>query len=139
MNDNHPTGLHLVTTSEHPPVNATETAGACAQTQRWITQGQDLAFVTVKASLFLASTWLMAFGLPLLFFLALAGGNLDQLFWQVDNLASRWIAADAVRKEAFSQLIQIALIGSATAILIWRMPRFLADLNPASVGSEQEK
>jgi len=44
-----------------------------------------------------------------------------------------------VRKEAFSQLIQIALIGIATLILIWRMPRFLADLNPAPSGSEQEK
>ncbi|MCB2062242.1 MAG: hypothetical protein KDE25_02065 [Novosphingobium sp.] len=139
MNDNQPTGLHLVTTSEHPPVNATETAGACTQTQRWIAQGQEVAFVTVKASMFLASTWLMAFGLPLLFFLALSGGDLDQLFWQVDNLASRWIAADMSRKDAFSQLIQIALIGSATLILIWRMPRFLADLNPAPSGSEQEK
>jgi len=138
MNDNHTAGLHLVASNEHAGETCAST-DAQTLTQRWITQGQDLAFVTVKAALFLASTWLMAFGLPLLFFLALAGGNLDQLFWQVDNLASRWIAADAIRKDAFSQLIQIALIGSATLILIWRMPRFLADLNPAASGSEQEQ
>ena len=138
MNDNPNPGLHLVASNEH----AGETpASAATQTQapRWIARGQDLAFVTVKASLFLASTWLMAFGLPLLFFLALSGGDLDQLFWQVYNLASRWIEADAVRKEAFSQLIQIALIGIATLILIWRMPRFLAELDSAPTGSEQEK
>tara|TARA_A100001391_G_scaffold188617_1_gene159309 strand:+ start:4953 stop:5369 length:417 start_codon:yes stop_codon:yes gene_type:complete len=138
MNDNHPTGLHLVTTSEQADGTCAST-DAQTQTPRWFTHGQDLAFLALKAALFLASTWLMAFGLPLLFFLALSGGDLDQLFWQVDNLASRWIEADAVRKDAFSQLIQIALIGSATLILIWRMPRFLADLNPAPSGSEQEK
>ena len=138
MNDNRNPGWHLVTTSEQSDGTCAST-DAQTQAPRWITQGQELAFVTVKAALFLASTWLMAFGLPLLFFLALSGGDLDQLFWQVDNLASRWIAADMSRKDAFSQLIQIALIGSATLILIWRMPRFLADLNPAPVGSEQKK
>ncbi len=130
MNDDHPTNLHLVASNEHAGGTPTS-SDAQTQTSRWITQGQELAFLALKASLFLTSTWLMAFGLPLLFFLALSGGNLDQLFWQVDNLASRWIEADAVRKDAFSQLIQIALIGSATLILIWRMPRFLADVSAA--------
>jgi hypothetical protein len=138
MNDNPNPGLHLVASNEHAG-DTPACTGAQTQAPRWITQGQELAFVTVKAALFLASTWLMAFGLPLLSFLALSGGDLDQLFWQVDNLASRWIAADAVRKEAFSQLIQIALVGPATLILIWRMPRFLADLDPVASGSEQDR
>ncbi|MCB2061476.1 MAG: hypothetical protein KDE21_13260, partial [Novosphingobium sp.] len=84
--------------------------------------------LTLKAALFLASTWLMAFGLPLLFFLALSDGDLDQLFWQVDNLAARWIAADEARKLAFSQTIQIVLISSTTLIAMWRLPAFLADV-----------
>ena len=138
MNDNPNPGLHLVASNEHACETPTCT-DAQVQAPHWIARGQDFAFLTVKAALFLASTWLMAFGLPLLFFLALSGGDLDQLFWQVDNLASRWIEADAVRKEAFSQLIQIALIGIATLILIWRTPRFLADLDSAASGSEQEK
>jgi len=139
MNDNHPPGLHLVASNPQVPVDACDCAGEESQLGRWIMLGQDLAYVTLKASGFLASSWLMAFGLPLLFFLALSGGDLDQLFWQVDNLAARWIAADAERRQAFSQLIEIVLIGSATLMLVWRLPRFLADMDPAPMQSEQEK
>ena len=63
-----------------------------------------------------------------LFFLAISGGNLDVLFWQVDNLAARWIAADEARKLAFSQTIQVVLISSTTLIAMWRLPAFLADV-----------
>lgn len=139
MNDNHPPGLHLVASNAQTPVDAPDGADEATQLRRWAQLGQNLAYVTLKASALLASSWLMAFGLPLLFFLALSGGDLDQLFWQVDNLAARWIAADATRRQAFSQLIEIVLIGSATLMLVWRLPRFLADIDPAPTPSEQEK
>jgi len=100
---------------------------------RWRRQGAEIAYLSLKACGFLGTCWLMAFGLPLLFFLAISGGNLDVLFWQVDNLAARWIAADAARKLAFSQTIQVVLISSTTLIAMWRLPAFLADVtgNPA--------
>ncbi|HPG05048.1 MAG: hypothetical protein H6921_14360 [Sphingomonas sp.] len=93
---------------------------------RWRRHGGEIAYLSLKACGFLGTCWLMAFGLPLLFFLAISGGNLDVLFWQVNNLASRWIAADAARKLAFSQTIQIVLISSTTLIAMWRLPAFLA-------------
>jgi len=95
---------------------------------RWRRQGADIAYLTLKACGFLSTCWLMAFGLPLLFFLAISGGNLDVLFWQVDNLAARWIAADAARKLAFTQTIQVVLISTTTLIAMWRLPAFLADV-----------
>lgn len=100
---------------------------------RWCRHGAEIAYLTLKACGFLGTCWLMAFGLPLLFFLAISGGNLDVLFWQVDNLAARWIAADAARKLAFLQMIQVVLISSTTLIAMWRLPAFLADVtgNPA--------
>lgn len=95
---------------------------------RWRRQGAEIAYLSLKASGFLGTCWLMAFGLPLLFFLAISGGNLDVLFWQVDNLAARWIAADEARKLAFSQMIEVVLISSTTLIAMWRLPAFLADV-----------
>ena len=95
---------------------------------RWRRHGAEIAYISLKACGFLGTCWLMAFGLPLLFFLAISGGNLDVLFWQVDNLAARWIAADEARKLAFSQTIQVVLISSTTLIAMWRLPAFLADV-----------
>jgi hypothetical protein len=95
---------------------------------RWRRHGAEIAYISLKACGFLGTCWLMAFGLPLLFFLAISGGNLDVLFWQVDNLAARWIAAGEARKLAFSQMIQIVLISSTTLIAMWRLPAFLADV-----------
>lgn len=94
----------------------------------WRRHGAEMAYLGLKACGFLGTCWLMAFGLPLLFFLAISGGNLDVLFWQVDNLASRWIAADAARKLAFTQTMQVVLISSTTLIAMWRLPAFLADV-----------
>lgn len=95
---------------------------------RWRRHGAEIAYLTLKACGFLGTCWLMAFGLPLLFFLAISGGNLDVLFWQVDNLAARWITADEARKLAFSQTIQVVLISITTLIAMWRLPAFLADV-----------
>jgi hypothetical protein len=136
MNDTNSAPLHLVASNGPTEDNTPACAGEETRLGRWRARGQDLAFVTVKASLFLGSSWLMAFGLPLLLFLAISGGDLDQLFWQLDNLASRWTAADAARKLAFSQMLQLGLIGSATLIAIWRMPRFLAEVAPVPAQSE---
>ena len=110
------------TRDEHNPVALSR------RLARWRRHGAEIAYLSLKACGFLGTCWLMAFGLPLLFFLAISGGNLDVLFWQIDNLASRWIAADAARKLAFSRTIEVVLISSTTLIAAWRLPAFLADV-----------
>jgi hypothetical protein len=50
---------------------------------------------------FLASTLLITWGLFVLFFLAIGGFSFDGMMHQLDNLASRYVAADAARITSF--------------------------------------
>ncbi|WP_296309548.1 hypothetical protein [Erythrobacter sp.] len=82
----------------------------------------------LKASGFIASSYLMALGAPLLFFLALSGGDASLLFAQLANMAERFLAADHARQVAFLGEVKVVLIGLATVLIAWRLPRFLRDL-----------
>ena len=67
--------------------------------------------------------------LPLLFFLLLSGGNPDAFFAHVANLSDRFLAADLARRVAFLGQCKFVLIGLATLVVVWRMPRFIRDLD----------
>ncbi|MBS0503296.1 MAG: hypothetical protein ACOY7L_17650 [Pseudomonadota bacterium] len=89
----------------------------------------DGCYILLRGSLFLGSSYLMALGLPLLFFLLLSGGNPDAFFAHVANLGDRFLAADLARRVTFLGQCKIVLIGLATLVVVWRMPRFIRDLD----------
>lgn len=86
-------------------------------------------YILLRGCLFLGSSYLMALGLPLLFFLLLSGGNPDAFFAHVANLGDRFLAADLARRVTFLGQCKFVLIGLATLVVVWRMPRFIRDLD----------
>lgn len=89
----------------------------------------DGCYILLKGSLFLASSYLMALGLPLLFFLMLSGGAPDAFFAQLANIADRFLAADTSRQAGFVSELALGMIGIATLVVLWRLPRFMRELD----------
>jgi Zn-dependent protease len=69
---------------------------------------------------FLATTLLLTWGLFALFFLALGGFSLDGLMHQLDNLASRYVAASSERIAAFRHVFAVAHLILATGLIVLR-------------------
>jgi hypothetical protein len=93
--------------------------------RKWWGMAADCCYIAIEAGGFLLACWLMAMGLPLLLILVLSGGQLDMLFVFLGNLFGHFADADPGRKAAFSQDATYCLIGLATLIAGWRLPRFL--------------
>ena len=96
----------------------------------------DTCYILVKAGGFLASTYLMTLGLPLLFFLMVSGGNVELFFAQIANFADRFLGADPERQVGFVNDLKFGLIGLATLVACLRMPRFLCEV---AEGLREEK
>ena len=92
----------------------------------------------LEASSFAMSSVLMALGLPLCFFLLLSGWDLLGLFTHLDNLSSRYLEADGVRRLAFSSDLKIIFFGSTALIAALRMPGFIARIAGAFPERSQE-
>ena len=90
---------------------------------------EDEQLVSQPVPTWLGSSYLMALGLPLLFFLLLSRGHPDAFFAHVANLADRFLAADLARRVTFLGQCKFVLIGLATLVVVWRMPRFIRDLD----------
>jgi len=67
----------------------------------------------------------------IVFFLLLAGGDLGLLFMHLGNLAAHDLAADHAAQAGFINELKLGLLGVATLIVIWRLPRFLDDVSAA--------
>ena len=102
----------------------------------WRRHAADACFILVKASGFLASTYLMTLGLPLLFFLLISGGNVELFFAHVANFADRFLGADPERQVGFVNELKFGLIGLATLVACVRLPAFLCEVNE---GLREEK
>ena len=89
----------------------------------------DTCYILVKAAGFLASTYLITLGLPLLFFLAISGGDVELFFAQIANFAERFLGADPGRQAGFVGELQFGLISLATLVMCLRLPRFLCEIN----------
>jgi hypothetical protein len=131
--------LHLIDPVHQAPVlpqpdNASATS---APKSAWQRRTSDICYIALKASGFIASSYLMALGAPLLFFLALSDGDASLLFAQLANIAERFLAADHARQVAFLGEVKILLIGLATLLIAWRLPRFLRDLNNELSGEKR--
>ena len=120
--------LHLVTPFDRTdPSEDEQPVSQPVQTLR--SRMADGCYILLRGCLFLGSSYLMALGLPLLFFLLLSGGNPDAFFAHVANLGDRFLAADVARRVTFLGQCKIVLIGLATLVVLWRMPRFIRDLD----------
>jgi len=127
--------LHLVT-----PADRAAEARACDDMppeKTWRGHAADGCYILVKGSGFLASSYLIALGLPLLFFLLLSGGSAEAFFAHLGNFADRFLAADTERRIAFLGETKFTLIGLATFVVIWRLPRFVFEIEAAL--SEEKK
>ena len=96
----------------------------------------DTCYILIKACGFLASTWLMALGLPLLFFLVVSGGSVDLFFTHIANFTDRFLGADPARQIGFVNELKFGLITLATLVACLRLPGFLCEV---STGLREEK
>ena len=120
--------LHLVTPFDR--TDPSEDEQPVSQPVRTLrSRVADGCYILLRGCLFLGSSYLMALGLPLLFFLLSSGGNPDAFFAHVANLGDRFLAADLARRVSFLGQCKFVLIGLATLVVVWRMPRFIRDLD----------
>jgi hypothetical protein len=103
-------------------------AAGRADRQRLLPRLQAFCFVLIEAAGFAVTSILIVLGLPLALFLFVAGWDLGGLFAQLDNLAERYLAADAVRRSLFSQDLMTSFAIALGAVTLLRMPRFLKRL-----------
>jgi hypothetical protein len=95
----------------------------------WRGHAADTCFILLKAGGFLATTYLMTLGLPLLFFLMISGGDVELFFAQVANFADRFLGADPERQVDFVDQLTFGLVGLATLVACLRLPGFLCEVN----------
>ena len=69
---------------------------------------------------FIATTLLMTWGVFVLFFLALGSFSLDGMMNHLQNLTSRYLAADAGRLDQFKMIVGIVHMVISGAIMFFR-------------------
>lgn len=120
--------LHLVTPSEPAQEPAAED-DLPPPGKGWRGHAADTCYILLKAGGFLATTYLMTLGLPLLFFLMISGGDVELFFAQLANFADRFLGADPDRQVDFVNQLTFGLISLATLVACLRLPAFLCDVN----------
>lgn len=122
--------LHLVT-----PIDRAQDARADSDSDSldlpvkgWRSHAADLCYIVLRGSTFLASSYLIALGLPLLFFLLISGGDAGVFFAHLANISDRFLGAEQGRQIGFLDEFKFVLIGVATLVVVWRLPRFINDL-----------
>ena len=128
--------LNLVT-----PINRAQDARADSESldlpvKGWRSHAADLCYIVLRGSTLLASSYLMALGLPLLFFLLISGGDAGVFFAHLANISDRFLGAEQGRQIGFLDEFKFVLIGVATLVVVWRLPRFINDLERELSGEE---
>ena len=118
--------LHLVT----PADQALEADQVLPPRDKgWRGHAADTCYILLKAGGFLATTYLMTLGLPLLFFLMISGGDVELFFAQLANFADRFLGAEPERQVDFVDQLTFGLVGLATLVACLRLPGFLCEVN----------
>lgn len=120
--------LHLVTPSE-PAQELPVEDDLPPPGKGWRGHAADTCYILLKAGGFLATTYLMTLGLPLLFFLMISGGDVELFFAQLANFADRFLGADPDRQVGFVNELKFGLISLATLVACLRLPGFLCEVN----------
>jgi len=79
---------------------------------------------------FLATTLLITWGLFVLFFLAIGGLSVDGMMHQLNNMASRYVAADAERIASFKHVLIVAHLALSAAVIFFRRHSILPARDP---------
>lgn len=120
--------LHLVTPIDRAQDARADSDNLGLPVKGWRSHAADLCYIVLRGSTFLASSYLMALGLPLLFFLLISGGDAGVFFAHLANIADRFLGAEQGRQVGFLDEFKFVLIGVATLVVVWRLPRFINDL-----------
>lgn len=120
--------LHLVTPIDRAQDARAESDSFDLPAKGWRSHVADLCYIVLRGSTFLASSYLMALGLPLLFFLLISGGDAGVFFAHLANISDRFLGAEQGRQIGFLDEFKFVLIGVATLVVVWRLPRFINDL-----------
>lgn len=120
--------LHLVTPIDRAQDARADSDSLDLPVKGWRSHASDLCYIVLRGSTFLASSYLMALGLPLLFFLLISGGDAGVFFAHLANISDRFLGAEQGRQIGFLDEFKFVLIGVATLVVVWRLPRFINDL-----------
>lgn len=120
--------LHLVTPIDRAQDACADSDSLDLPVKGWRSHAADLCYIVLRGSTFLASSYLMALGLPLLFFLLISGGDAGVFFAHLANISDRFLGAEQGRQIGFLDEFKFVLIGVATLVVVWRLPRFINDL-----------
>lgn len=99
---------------------ATQDAVVSAAEAKPAAAWRDTLYIMLHALGLAATTLLIVWGVLVLFFLLLGGFSTDGLMHQLDNLASRYVAADAERVASFKQILLWTQFLLFAAILFFR-------------------
>jgi len=94
----------------------------------WRTYFEHACEIALLAGGFAFSTVMITLGLPLFFFLAISGWDLGGLFAHLDNLSSRYLEADAVRRLTFSSDLKWVFFTATALIAAIRFPAFFKQI-----------
>lgn len=97
--------------------------------RHWWGLGADCCYIVVKSGLYLMACWVIAMGLPLMFLLLLTGGRIDKGLVFLGSLFGAFAGATPDRQYAFAHQASWVLVALATAVAVWRLPRFLDEVS----------
>ena len=83
-------------------------------------------YFMLRATGFLASTMLMAFGVYVLFFLAIGGFSLDGMMAHLANMAGRYVEAEPSRITGFKAIAGTTFLLATFAIAFFRRHALVA-------------
>ena len=88
----------------------------------------DTAFVTMIVAGWLAGNVLALLGCVVATFILVSHGDFTAFMAHVDNIASRYVAADAARRTHFEHQVAILLAVIGLGLLLLRLPRLIVRL-----------
>ena len=88
--------------------------------QTKIERGQEAMVVALRLTGWLATTGLATLGVAILFFVLLGSFTLSGTMLQLDNLATRFLAAEAARQAQFQSIVFTVLGGAFVLIAFFR-------------------
>ena len=88
----------------------------------------DAAFVVMMTIGWFAGNVLALLGCVVAAFLVIAHGDFTVFMAHIDNVASRYVAADAGRRAGFEHVVIVALAICGAIFFVIRLPRFVMRL-----------